>query len=190
MSRSGFIIKPSKYCQDIETQSGLKWQTRPTLGKKKVSVESQAELHDHRHSGNMIFHFAAIFFVAIGSVTAAQDLQPRAVDCNSLGTIGNAASSFCSSVLGISTVTFIQSVTVGTISGGNPTIVYTSTSTKFASVSLTISSGTAVTHTQTKIMSAVLRWKIDLLLILPQNGYGDIMSHRPPEASQEINQYK
>jgi len=95
----------------------------------------------------------AILFAAIASATSAEDILPRAVNCNSLGSVGTAASSYCSSVLHISAVTILKSVTVQTISTSNPTIIHTLTSTKTVTGSIVTTTGKVVTHIQTNTAS-------------------------------------
>lgn len=93
----------------------------------------------------MIFHPLAILFATILSATSAEDLLPRKVNCNSLGSVGTAASSYCSSILHVS---------AATISTSNPTIVYTLTSTKTVTGSIVTKTGKIVTQIQTKTASA------------------------------------
>ena len=92
----------------------------------------------------MIFPRLAILFAALLSATSAEDLLPRKVDCNSLGSVGTAASSYCSSILHIS---------AATISMSNPTIVHTLTSTKTVTGSIVTKTGKVVTQIQTKTAS-------------------------------------
>jgi hypothetical protein len=92
----------------------------------------------------MIFYRLAIFFAIILSATSAEDLLRRKVNCNSLGSVGTAASSYCSSILRVS---------AATISASNPTIVYTLTSTKTITGSIVTKTGKVVTQIQTKTAS-------------------------------------
>jgi hypothetical protein len=92
----------------------------------------------------MIFPRLTILFAALLSATSAEDLLPRKVNCNSLGSVGTAASSYCSSILHIS---------AATISTSNPVTVYTSTSTKTVIGSIVTKTGKIVTQVQTKTAS-------------------------------------
>lgn len=91
----------------------------------------------------MIFPQLAIL-AALLSATSAEDLLPRKVNCNSLGSVGTAASIYCSSILHVS---------AATISTNNPAIIHTLTSTKTVTGSIVTKTGKVVTQIQTKTAS-------------------------------------